>query len=81
MRPSLNIFTTGVHGADRAAELQIAWFDAVDETHETYRAWCGAERGDRGDAFAAYQAALDREQAAARALQLELQPPRPLPPL
>jgi hypothetical protein len=29
-----------------------------------------AERAERADAFAAYQAALDREEAAARALEL-----------
>jgi hypothetical protein len=31
-----------------------------------YVAWSDAERSDRGAAFAAYHAALDREQSAAR---------------
>ena len=70
MRSSPLIFTSGA--ARRSADLQLAWQDAADDVHESYLAWRDAERGERTQAFIVYQAALDREEAAARALQLEL---------
>jgi hypothetical protein len=70
MRPSLNIFTTGVLAARQAVDLRSAWLNAAHNVHDAYLAWRDAERSDRTPAFLAYQAALDREEAAARALQL-----------
>jgi hypothetical protein len=69
MRPSSSILVDGLLGARRSADLQLAWLDAADDAQDAYAAWLNAERCDRADAFIAYQAALDREEAAARALE------------
>jgi hypothetical protein len=69
MSASLNIFPTGVFADRRAANLQLAWLDAADDAHEAYLAWRDADRADDALAFAVYRAALDREEAAAGALQ------------
>jgi hypothetical protein len=70
MRPSQLTFTSGPTG--RSADLQLAWLDAADDVHEAYLAWRDAERAEEPEAFIVFQAALDREEAAARTLQLEL---------
>jgi hypothetical protein len=70
MRTSPLIFTSGAL-ARRSAELRLAWRDAADDACEAYLAWRDSDRPDQADAFTAYHAALDREEAAARALQLE----------
>jgi hypothetical protein len=70
MEPSTSIFLTGPLAGRRSADLQLAWVDAADDVHDAYAAWLRVERAERADAFAAYQAALDREEAAARALEL-----------
>ena len=70
MRTSQSIFTGSALATRRSADLQLAWFDAADDAHEAYLAWRDAERGHRATAFVVYQAALDREEAAAHALQL-----------
>jgi len=70
MRSSPLIFTSGA--AQRSADLRLAWLDAADDVREAYLAWRDAERAERDAAFTVYQAALDREEAAARTLQLEL---------
>ena len=70
MRSSPLTFTSGA--ARRSADLRLAWLDAANDVHECYLVWRDAERGERTQAFIVYQAALDREEAAARALQLEL---------
>ena len=62
--------TSGV--ARRSADLRLAWLDAADDVHEAYLVWRDAEREEQDEAFAVYQAALDREEAAAHSLQLEL---------
>jgi hypothetical protein len=69
MSVSLNIFPAGVFADRRAANLQLAWLDAANDAHEAYLAWCDADRGDEPLSFAVYRAALDREEAAAGALQ------------
>jgi hypothetical protein len=71
MKPSSSIFISGPLAARRSADLQLAWLDAADDVQDSYAAWLRAEPGDRADAFIAYQAALDREEAAARALELQ----------
>jgi hypothetical protein len=71
MRPSPSIFTDGELAARRSGELQVAWFDAADDVHDAYLAWRDADRDERVEAFLVYQAALDREEAAARALQIQ----------
>jgi hypothetical protein len=72
MRPSPSIFTTGVLAARRSSDLQIAWSDAADDAYEAYLAWRGCERAEQDDAFVVYRAALDREEAAARSLQIHV---------
>jgi hypothetical protein len=71
MRPSSSIFIRGPLAAQRSADLQLAWLDAAEAVQDAYAAWLRAERSDRSDAFLGYQAALDREEAAARALELQ----------
>jgi len=72
MRSTPGTFHSGALVATRSADLQLAWLDAANDAHQTYLAWRDADRPERADAFFVYQAALDREEAAARALQLQL---------
>jgi hypothetical protein len=69
VRPSSLTFTSGA--TRRWAGLRLAWLDAADDVRESYLAWRDAERAERAEAFIVYQAALDREEAAAHTLQLE----------
>ena len=49
--------------------MLLAWSDADDDANAAYLAWRDADRSGEADAFVVYRAALDREEAAARALQ------------
>jgi hypothetical protein len=69
MRTSAHIPPGGVFAAPRWIEVMLAWSDADDDANAAYLAWRDADRSGRTDAFAVYRAALDREEAAARALQ------------
>ena len=71
MRPSSSTFTSGGFAARRSEDLQVAWSDAADDAYEAYLAWRDADRDERTEAFVVYQAALDREEAAAHALQIQ----------
>jgi hypothetical protein len=71
MRTSAHIFTAGPFVVPRYSDLLLAWSDAADDARAAYLAWRDAGRADRDDAFAVFGAALDREEAAARALQAE----------
>jgi len=71
MRPSPSILTGGVLAARGSADVQLAWLDAADDAHEAYLAWRDADRAEQADAFVVFQAALDREETAAHALQLQ----------
>ena len=62
---------SGPLAARRSADLQLAWIDAADDVQDAYAGWLRAERPEYANAFTAYQAALDREEAAARALELQ----------
>ena len=62
---------SGPLAARRSANLQLAWIDAADDVQDAYAAWLRADRTERANAFTAYQAALDREEAAARALEMQ----------
>jgi hypothetical protein len=68
MEPSSSIFISGPLAARRAADLQLAWIDAADDVQDAYLAWHRVERAERDNAFTAYQAALDREEAAGDAI-------------
>jgi hypothetical protein len=72
VKSSSLLFNGGALEARRSADLQVAWLDAADDAHEAYLAWCAAARAERTEAFLVYHAALDREEAAARALELQL---------
>lgn len=74
MKSTTSIFSTEAVAGRRSADLQLAWLDAADDVQEAYLAWRDADRADRVDGFVVYSAALDREEAAARALQLQLRP-------
>jgi hypothetical protein len=69
MSTSAKFFIPGVSFGPRQTDLLLAWSDAADDAHAAYLAWCDADPDDQADAFAVYRAALDREEAAARALQ------------
>jgi len=71
MRSASGILTGGALATWRSAGLQLAWLDAADDVHEAYLAWRDAAGPEQLAAFLVYQAALDREEAAAQALQLQ----------
>ena len=72
MRPKPGIFASRPLAVRYSAELLLAWTDAADDAHEAYLAWRDADRTERSAAFVVYRAALDREEAAARALELQI---------
>jgi len=49
---------------DRMIDLYCDWRTACAEVRSTYERFCRARASDRALAFAAYAAALDREQSA-----------------
>ena len=61
----------GAFVAPRWNDVLLAWSDAADDAHSAYRAWCAADRAGRDDAFVVFFAALDREEAAACALEAQ----------
>jgi hypothetical protein len=67
-----SLFTSGALVAGRSADLKLAWRDAADDAHESYMDWRDSDRVAEADAFAVYQAALDREETAARNPQLHM---------
>jgi hypothetical protein len=69
MRTSAHIPPGGLVAAPRLADVLLAWSDADDDANAAYLAWRDADRSGEADAFVVYRAALDREEAAARALQ------------
>ena len=46
-------------------EVYQAWRAANEDTEEAFSAWRAATSGEKGDAFAVYRAAVDREDVAA----------------
>jgi hypothetical protein len=72
VRSTPSIFKSGALAALRSADLRLAWLDAANDAHEAYAAWRDADRDKAVDAFVVYQAAVDQEEAAARALQLQI---------
>jgi len=50
-----------------AVELHDAWRTARGDALRAYAGWCAAPPATRGDAYATYVAAVDREGAAAAA--------------
>jgi hypothetical protein len=58
--------TVGVSSRDDA---YLVWFSAEHESARALRAWWGGDEAAQATAYAAYRAALDREEAAARELE------------
>lgn len=50
-------------------DAYVAWFAAESECEQALRAWFDGTSGNRREAYFAYRAALDREEAAAHDLQ------------
>jgi hypothetical protein len=50
--------------ADALIDLYVRWREECAAVHATYERWLGAQREDRPAAYAAYRAALDREERA-----------------
>lgn len=51
--------------ADKFVETYVCWREESDAVRTAYERWRTGERRDRGLAYAAYRAALDREEHAA----------------
>jgi hypothetical protein len=51
---------------DAFFETYINWREECERVRRTYARWTRAEPSERASAFAAYRAALDREESAAR---------------
>ena len=45
-------------------EIYQAWRAASEDVEEAFVAWCAAAYGQKGDAYAVYRAAIDREDVA-----------------
>jgi hypothetical protein len=52
--------------ADALLEGYVCWREASEAVRTSYDRWRGGQRSDRRLAFAAYRAALDQEEHAAR---------------
>lgn len=50
-------------------DAYLAWVSAETESEMALGAWCAGIGADQAEAYAAYRAALDREEAAARDLE------------
>jgi hypothetical protein len=53
--------------ADDVHDRYLEWREHADAVADSYERWSAAARSERGLRFAAYRAALDREEIAARA--------------
>jgi hypothetical protein len=51
---------------DQIIDLYLDWLEETAAVEDAYASWAGAPAGEEGGGFAAYAAALDREEAAAR---------------
>lgn len=51
---------------DEIIDLYLDWREEAAAVADAYARWAGARAGEDGRCFAAYTAALDREEAAAR---------------
>jgi hypothetical protein len=52
---------------DAATEAYVSWREECAEVWGAYARWAHARKNDAAGAFAAYRAALDREESASRA--------------
>ena len=52
--------------ADDFLDSYVCWREACEDVRSAYQQWMNSKRRQRGLAFAAYRAALDREEYASR---------------
>jgi hypothetical protein len=66
MNTSRSTLTTATDDlVDEVFACYVEWLDEVAVVEEAFRRWSTAASNDRRDAFGAYTAAVDQEQAAA----------------
>jgi hypothetical protein len=58
---------------DVLLEAYVSWREECHAVRQTYRSWTDCDRCRRGLAYAAYLAALDREEHAARAYARQIE--------
>ena len=56
----------GRRAVDELLERYVSWREECRTVEHSYEVWIAADRGERTLAYAAYLAALDREEHAAR---------------
>ena len=61
------------HVVDALVEGYVAWREESASASESYKSFSHASGRERGTAYAAYLAALDREEAAARSYRLAIE--------
>jgi len=67
MRTVVNTYTAlGRRAVDELLGLYVSWREECGAVERCYEDWVAAGRGDDALAYAAYLAALDREEHAAR---------------
>jgi hypothetical protein len=67
MRTVVDTYTAlGRRAIDELLELYVSWREECGAVERCYEDWLGAGRGDDALAYAAYVAALDSEERAAR---------------
>lgn len=64
-RPDLGVGRAWL--VDQFVDSYVCWQEEAAAVKDAFECWRGADAGERGLAFAAYRAALDREDLAARA--------------
>jgi hypothetical protein len=69
LKTLFNIAARDAQLADAQKSIQATWREASDAVAEAYRSWAAAPRGEGWLAHAAYLAALEREEHAARDYQ------------
>jgi hypothetical protein len=69
LKPMFSAAAREAELADAQQSVHVAWREASAAVGDTYRRWSAAPRGERWLAHAAYLAALEREEHAARDYQ------------
>lgn len=64
---SVTRLQTSERFADALVDLYVEWREECSSVHSAYERWRSALRDDSSGAFAAYNAALDREERAGNA--------------
>jgi hypothetical protein len=70
----------GRRAVDELLERYVSWREECNRVAHSYEGWIGSDRGEGALAYAAYLAALDREEHAARSYAHHLEHVRRLSP-